>query len=121
MVTVLANGNQVASNQVEAGPFQMQQLPVVTGAGTLTMTVTNALGQQVTISQSFYAANTLLAQGLQTYSAQAGLVRRNWGTVSNQEGKTAGSALYRRGLSRWFTAEAGGEAMPGVFWLAQAA
>ena len=113
-VTVLANGSQVSTSQVEAGPFQIQQLPVITGANTLTMTVTNALGQQVTVSQPFYASSTLLAPGLQTYAVQAGLVRRNWGTQSNDDGKPAGNALYRRGLTRWFTAEGSAEGTPGA-------
>jgi len=43
--------------------------------------------------------STLLAPGLQTFSAQAGLVRRNWGTASDEYGKMGGSALYRRGLT----------------------
>jgi len=114
-VTVLANGNVVSSNQVAAGPFQIQQLPVISGAGTLTLTVTNALGQQVTLNQPFYASSTLLASGLQTYSIQTGLVRRAWGTLSYEDGKTAGSALYRRGLSRWFTVEGAAEGTPGAF------
>lgn len=114
-VTVLANGSQISQSQVEAGPFQMQQLPVVNGAGTLTMTVTDALGKQVTINQRFYASNTLLAAGLQTFAVQAGMVRRNWGLESYAEGKAAGSALYRRGLSSWFTLEGSMEGTPGAF------
>lgn len=114
-VTVLANGNVVSSNQVAAGPFQVQQLPVVSGAGTLTLTVTNALGQQVTLNQPFYASSTLLAPGLQTYSLQTGLVRRAWGALSNDDGKMAGTALYRRGINRRLTVEAATEATPGVF------
>jgi outer membrane usher protein len=114
-VTVLANGSQVSTSQVEAGPFQIQQLPLITGANTLTMTVTNALGQQVTVNQPFYASSTLLAPGLRTCAVQAGLVRRNWGTQSNAEGKPAGNALYRRGLSRWLTVEGSAEGTPGAF------
>ena len=46
---------------------------------------------------------------------QAGLVRRNWGAASNDYGKMAGTAIFRRGLSRKFTVEAGGEGTPGTF------
>ena len=55
-LTVLMNGNLVASSQVAAGPFEIPQLPAISGAGTITMTVTNALGQQVTMTQPFYAS-----------------------------------------------------------------
>jgi outer membrane usher protein len=114
-VQVLVNGNVVASNQVDPGPFEIPQLPVISGAGTITMTVTNAMGQQVSVTQPFYGGATLLAPGLQTYSVQTGLVRRNWGAASNDYGKMAGTAFYRRGLTQKFTVEAAAEGTPGAF------
>jgi outer membrane usher protein len=113
-VNVLANGNLVVASQVDAGPFEVPQLPVVSGAGTISMTVTNALGQQVNVTQPFYASSALLKPGLQTYAVQSGLVRRNWGSVSNDYGKMAGAAIYRSGLTPNFTIEASAEATPGA-------
>jgi outer membrane usher protein len=111
---VLANGNLVISRQIDAGPFEIPQLPVVSGAGTISMTVTNALGQQVNVTQPFYASLALLAPGLQTFAVQSGLVRRNWGSVSNDYGKIAGTAIYRRGLTPKFTVEGSFEGSPGT-------
>jgi len=86
-VTVLANGSQVF---YKPGGGRTVSDPATAGhhgANTLSMTVTNALGQQVTVSQPFYAASTLLAPGLQTLrGAGRGLVRRNWGIESNDDG-----------------------------------
>jgi outer membrane usher protein len=113
-VEVLADGNVAASSQVAGGPFQIPQLPVVSGAGTISMTVTDALGQQVTTSQPFYASTELLAPGLRTFSVQSGWVRRGWGLASNDYGKLAGAAMYRRGMTPTFTFEASGEATPGT-------
>ena len=113
-VDVLADGNLVISRQIDAGPFQIPQLPVVSGAGMISMTVTNALGQQVNVTQPFYASSTLLAPGLQTFSGQIGLVRRNWGEISNDYGKLAGTAFYRRGLTPKTTMEGTFEATPGA-------
>ena len=113
-VQVLTDGNVAATSDVGAGPFQVPQLPVVTGAGTISMTVTNALGQQVTVSQPFYASSSLLAPGLQTFAVQSGLVRRNWGSASFDYGKIAGTAMYRRGLTPKFTVEASAEGTPGT-------
>lgn len=113
-VDVLADGNLIVSSQTGAGPFEIPQLPVISGAGTISMTVTNTLGQQVTLTQPFYASSTLLAPGLQTFAVQTGLVRRYWGSVSNDYGKIAGAALYRRGLTRKFTVEGSIEGTPGT-------
>lgn len=116
-VSVLADGNLVASSEIAPGPFEIPQLPVVSGAGTISMTMTNAMGQQVTVTQPFYASSALLAPGLKTFAAQAGLVRRNWGAASNDYGKMAGGALLRGGLSPKFTFEASGEGTPGAFMI----
>ncbi len=113
-VQVLTDGNVAATSEVGSGPFQVPQLPVVSGAGTISMTVTNALGQQVTVTQPFYASSSLLAPGLQTFALQSGAVRRNWGTVSNDYGKIAGAGIYRRGLTSKFTIEGNVEGTPGT-------
>src|SRR6185437_5134124 len=114
-VDVLINGTQVLSRQIHPGPFQVPQLPVVNGQGTISMSVTNALGQQVTTELPFYASSELLAPGLQTYSAEIGFVRKNWGVVSNDYGSLAGVVAYRRGLTPDLTIEAHGEATRGHF------
>jgi outer membrane usher protein len=113
-VDVLVNGTAVVSGQTGAGPFEAPQLPVMSGAGTISMTVTNALGQQVTVSQPFYASSALLAPGLQTFAGQAGLVRLNWGSVGNDYAKIAASGIYRRGLTTKFTVEGSVEGTPGT-------
>ncbi len=113
-VDVLANGNLVLSHQVDAGPFEIPQLPVVNGANTVSITVTNALGQQVSITRPVYASTSLLAPGLQTFSAQVGLVRREWGQLSNDYGKVAAIGDYSLGLTRNVTVEASTEATPGT-------
>jgi len=113
-VNILADGNLVVSNQSASGPFEVPQLPVVSGAGTISMTVTNALGQQVNVTQPFYASSSLLAPGLQTFAVQSGLARRNWGSLSNDYGKMAGAAIYRRGLTTKFTVEGSAEGTPGA-------
>jgi outer membrane usher protein len=113
-VDVLVNGVQALSKPVPAGPFQAPQLPLVTGAGDVVMTVTNALGQQVTTVLPFYASAHLLAPGLRTWSLEVGAVRRNWGLLSNDYGKAAGSATYRAGLSSHFTVEAHAEGEQGL-------
>ncbi len=113
-VNILADGNLVVTSSVAAGPFEAPQLPVVTGAGNITMTVTNALGQQVTVTQPFYASSSLLAPGLHSFAVQAGWVRRNWGVDSNDYGKFAGAGMFRTGVTPKFTFEASAEGTPGA-------
>jgi hypothetical protein len=58
--------------------------------------------------------SALLAPGLQTFAVQAGLAPLNWGSVSNDYGKVAGTALYRRGLTPKLTVEGSVEGSPGT-------
>lgn len=114
-VDVLVNNTQLLSRQVQPGPFQVTQLPVVTGAGTVALTTTDAVGRQVTTTLPFYASSDLLAPGLQSYSVEAGVVRQNWGVVSNDYGQPAAFGTYRRGLSDDITMEAHAEGGSAVF------
>jgi outer membrane usher protein len=114
-VQVLADGNVVASSEVAPGPFEVPQIPVISGAGMISMTMTNALGQQVTINQPFYASYALLAKGLQTFAAQAGPVRRNWGSESYDYGEFAASGGYRRSFNSKLTIEGVVEGTPETF------
>jgi outer membrane usher protein len=108
-VDVLVNGTQALSRETPPGPFEIPQLPVVTGAGTIQLRVTDALGRQVTTTLPFYASARLLSPGLDTWSVEAGWVRRNWGVVSNDYGSNAASGTYRRGLTDGLTVEAHAE------------
>lgn len=113
-VDVLVNNSQVVSGEVPPGPFEVPHLPVINGGGTITTTITDALGRQQVTEVPFYASPLLLAPGLQSYSAEIGFIRRNWGSLSNDYGSAAGSLTYRRGLSQYLTVETHGEATKGV-------
>lgn len=108
-VDVLVNGTRLFSREIEAGPFTIPQLPVVTGAGTISTTLTNALGRQVVTNLPFYATSLLLAPGLQSFSVQAGALRQNFGLLSNDYRHVAASVTYRRGLSDRLTIESTAE------------
>lgn len=92
-------------SNVPAGPFDVQNLPVITGQGQITMVVENLLGQQQTISQPFYASGGLLAQGLQDYSYEAGFERENYAIHSNDYGPFVAAGTERWGLTNTFTGE----------------
>ncbi len=111
---VLVNGTRLLSRQVRPGPFQVPQLPVVSGAGSVELTVTDPLGRQVTTTLPFYASASLLAPGLQTYSVEVGAVRRNYGVYSVDYGGIAGAATYRRGIASFLTVETHAEGAAGV-------
>jgi outer membrane usher protein len=94
------------SGSVDAGPFEIANLPVVDGAGNARVVVTDAQGQQVTTQSSFIASNQLLSPGLSDFSAELGLARQNYGVHSNEyDDRPYGAATLRTGIADWLTLE----------------
>jgi outer membrane usher protein len=111
---VFVNGSRIGSRNVPPGPFEVSRMPVVTGAGTISTTTTDAMGRQITTDTPFYASADLLAPGLQTWSFDIGAVRRRWGSESNNYGGIATAATVRRGMTSTLTLEAHAEAVSGL-------
>ena len=88
---VLVNGTRQFSREIPPGPFEIPRLPVVTGAGTVTLMLTDALGRQVAATRSLCQLGTA-RPGLQTFTAEVGAVRNKWGSVSNDYGDLATAA-----------------------------
>jgi outer membrane usher protein len=120
-VDVLVNGIRQYNEPVQAGPFAVRTLPVVTGAGEVAVTVQNAVGQQTLITLPFYASTTLLRPGLASYSAELGAVRRNYGLPNDQYSDWAMNGSVRYGLFDWVTLEGHGEATAGLTLLGMGA
>lgn len=95
--------------EVPAGPFSIQDLPVVTGQGEARLVVRDLLGRERIITQPYYASPRLLQQGLHDYSYELGLVRENFGIAGNDYGRPLAVGTHRLGFSDRFTGEARGE------------
>ncbi len=119
-VDVFVNGRRIASESVPPGPFTIDRVPAVTGAGQMQVVVTDALGRQQIVSQPFYTGPTLLRAGLCEYSFEAGAIREEYARLSNEYGEVMAAGTYRRGLTDYLTAElhaegrAGGAAAAGM-------
>lgn len=88
---------------VAAGPFSIQDLPVVTGQGDIRMVVTDLLGREQVVQQPYYAGGGLLAPGLRDYSYDIGFERENYGLRSNQYGSWMAVGTERYGFTSQFT------------------
>jgi outer membrane usher protein len=109
-VDVFVNGQRVTSETVPPGPFTIENVPAVNGAGQMQVVVTDALGRQQVIAQPYYVGSALLRSGLDEYSFDLGAIREDYGLRSLSYGDLVGAATWRRGLSDSFTAELHAEA-----------
>jgi outer membrane usher protein len=96
-------------SDVPAGPFVIDNLTGVSGAGEAKMVVRDVLGRETVIVQPFFTSAQLLARGLDDWSAEIGAVRRNIGLRSGDYGRKFTSGTWRRGLTDELTLEVRGE------------
>jgi P pilus assembly protein, porin PapC len=108
-VDVLLQGQTVARVEVPPGPFEISRLPVVTGAGELTIVTRDALGREQLISQPFYASSSLLAKGLTDYSFSIGTVREGFSLRQARYAGALATGSLRFGVTDTFTLEGHGE------------
>lgn len=103
------NGSLRLRQDVSAGPFTVQNIPVITGAGDVRLVVTDALGRQQVVTQSYYASPQMLEAGLADYSYEAGFIRNDFGVSSNDYGRALVVGTHRVGLTEGLTGEIHGE------------
>jgi outer membrane usher protein len=106
-VDIFVNNVKGYSGTVPAGPFQIQNLPVISGSGNQSIVVQDAMGRQTVVNQPFYSSAKMLAAGLFDFSVETGFTRRNYGVSSNDyDNAPAASGSLRYGLNDWLTLEA---------------
>ena len=102
-VDIFVNGVRTSQQKVDPGPFAINSVPVITGQGEVQMVVTDVLGQQQIITQAYISARELLRPGVNEYTYEAGILRRNFGIVSSQYGSLFLEGQQRHGFTNNFT------------------
>jgi len=91
--------------QVEQGPFALNRLPVVSGAGDVSIVVKDLLGVEHRVVSNYYISTNLLRPGLADFSVEAGAERRNFGRESFDYRRPFVAGSYRRGITSGLTLE----------------
>lgn len=105
-VDVYVNNALRGSQDVPAGPFQITDVPVMTGTGDVRLVVRDALGRETVTTQSYYASTKILREGLHDYSYEVGFLREDYARRSNSYGDFVVSGTHRYGFTDWLTGEA---------------
>lgn len=115
-VDVFVNGVKSYSQQVGAGPYQIDNIPAISGSGVAQVVTRDAAGKETVQSLSFYTSPRLLRPGLYDFSAESGVARRDFGVRSMEyDDQIVGMGTLRAGITDWLTAEAHGEGGDGVW------
>src|SRR5262249_2593301 len=86
-VELYVNGILNARENVQAGPFEIDNAALLAGAGEARMVITDVLGRQQIISRPFFVTSVLLRPGLADWQISAGAERQGYGQDSDGYGK----------------------------------
>ena len=101
---IYINNVKTFSQDVNAGPYLLNNLPAITGSGTARVILRDSSGHTTESVLPFYVSANLLAPGMFDYSVEAGLPRLSYGTTGDSYLGTplvSGSARY--GAFDWLT------------------
>lgn len=104
-VDIYVNNMRRASTDVPAGPFTVDQLPIITGAGNVQLVTRDLLGRETVINQPFYGSAELLREGLYAYNYTLGAVREGYGRINHRYGDSFVATTHRYGITDWLTGE----------------
>lgn len=104
-VNLYVNNALVEKQPVNPGPFNITNVPVINGYGTVNVVTTDLFGRQQVISLPYYASNELLKPGLQDFSYEAGYLRNDFGVVSNSYQRFAAVGTDAIGITNDFTGQ----------------
>lgn len=114
-VDVYVNNVRTFSENVDAGPYRVSNLPLIGGDGTAKVVTRDASGKETTTEVPFFASSRLLRAGLMDYSGELGFARQYYDVESDSYSKKLiGSASLRRGIFDWLTVESHAEGGSGV-------
>ena len=114
-VSLYVNGVRQMETAVPSGPFVINQVSGLSGAGQATLVTRDTAGRAITTVVPLYVDTRLLAEGLTDYSVELGVLRRDYTSKSfNYDHSPALSGSMRRGVTDRVTVEAHGEAGNGV-------
>ncbi len=104
------NQQKIYSGLVPSGPFDVKQLPFISG-NEVTLVTTDATGQQSITKQAYYFSSKILAKGINEFSVDVGVPRYNYGLYSNDyDDATFASGAIRYGYSNSLTLSGAAEA-----------
>ena len=99
------NNTRRVTEEVPPGPFAIEDLPALTGAGEMQLKVTDLLGRETLVTQSYYVSSRLLRAGLSEYSYEVGFERDKFNQASFDYGKPLAAATQRYGITDGLTGE----------------
>ncbi len=114
-VDVYNNQARLLSQPIAGGPFNVNNIPLATGPGTMRIVLRDANGKETVSEYAYYNSAKLLAPGLFDYSMETGFARHFFGLHSlDYDGDPIASGSARYGATPRLTVEGHAEGGAGL-------
>jgi outer membrane usher protein len=110
-VELYVNQALIERTTVDSGPFELNNIPVPVGEGTVDIRMRDILGQEQQLSVPYLVTPQLIAAGLTTVDLAAGAVREDYGIENFAYGQSFLSGGMQHGVSDTATINASGEVL----------
>ena len=98
-VEVLVNGQHFQTFQLDAGTYDLANLPIQQGANDIQLRIRDSFGRERLVDYNFFYESLPLSAGEEEYSIGLGVLSRPLGFEQDYTDEIAASGYYRRGLS----------------------
>ncbi|PIJ48478.1 hypothetical protein BL250_15160 [Erwinia sp. OLTSP20] len=103
IVDIFMDNRKISSEPVSSGPYQINNIPFINGAGQVTVVTTDRLGNKTNQTIPLYKSTTLLAAGLTQFSANLGYLRYDYGYRDSYYRNPAFSGFLTHGVTQSLT------------------
>ena len=105
-IELLVNDQPAGTVDVGPGPFTLQTLPTLNGAGEIQLVQRDVQGNEQVRTVPYYNSPRLLRDGLTEHCLEAGWLRRDYGLATDRYQDRIAAASWRRGWGSTFTTSA---------------
>ncbi len=108
-IDIFVNNALVNRHAIQPGPFNINEIPLISGQGEVRVVTTDLQGKQQVTVLPYFAGTDLLRAGVHQYDYELGVIRNNYSTASNDYGRFMALAMDRVGINDSLTGEWRGE------------
>ena len=112
---IYLNGVLIGKQDIAPGSFDLKNIYSQTGSHNIEVVLKDPFGNVQRISYMAYFSAQMLRKGLHEYSYNAGFLREQYGSESNEYGDLAFSAFHRYGVTNKVNIGASAEGSDGVY------
>ncbi|MBK3332083.1 fimbrial biogenesis outer membrane usher protein [Persephonella atlantica] len=102
-IDIYYNQAKVLTENLKPGPFEIKDIPIMTGEGNLRVVIKDVLGREKVVEIPFMTDRALLKPGLTEYAISIGAIKKNYFNDFFSYGKFVFNSYYKKGVLNWFS------------------